>query len=124
MKIYFDGGCRPNPGEIETAVVVAGKTYYRTDHGYGDNSDAEWLALLDALSVVRDLRIAEAVLLGDSATVVDHASGKSRRVPRRFSQYHARFRELVADLDRVQIRRIPRTQNLAGIALERIHGRI
>jgi ribonuclease HI len=26
VKIYFDGGCRPNPGNIETAVVAAGIT--------------------------------------------------------------------------------------------------
>ena len=24
IKIYFDGGCRPNPGRMETAVVTGG----------------------------------------------------------------------------------------------------
>ena len=24
IKIYFDGGCRPNPGKMETAVVTGG----------------------------------------------------------------------------------------------------
>ena len=55
VKIYFDGGCRPNPGRIETAVVVGGRSIVRDDHGQGDSHDAEWLALLDALTVARDL---------------------------------------------------------------------
>lgn len=124
MKIYFDGGCRPNPGKIEIAVVAAGRIYHRADHGYGDNNDAEWLALIEALGVVRELGIADVILLGDSATVVGQAKGASRRVAPRFRPYHARFGALVAGLDRVRIRRVPRTQNLAGIALERLHGRI
>jgi len=124
VKIYFDGGCRPNPGKIETAVVAAGRTYHRADHGCGDNSDAEWLALIEALNLARDLCISDVILLGDSAAVVDHASGASRRILPRFYSYHARCRALVAGFDRVRIRRVPRTQNLAGIALERLHGRI
>lgn len=121
MKIYFDGGCRPNPGRIETAVVAAGRIYHRTDHGSGDNNDAEWLALIEALNLVRDLCISDVILLGDSATVIDHASGASRRVLPRFQTYHAQYRTMVAGFDRVRIRRVSRTQNLAGIALERLH---
>lgn len=124
MRIYFDGGCRPNPGSIETAVVAAGRIYHRADHGWGDNSDAEWLALLEALNVGRDLCVSDAILLGDSATVVDHASGAARSSLPRFHSYDARYRALVVGFDRVRIRRVPRTQNLAGIALERLHGRI
>jgi ribonuclease HI len=123
VKIYFDGGCRPNPGTIEVAVVAGGRLYHRADLGHGDSNDAEWLALIEALVVARDLGIADVTLLGDSATVVAQASGASRRLAPRFSQYHARFGVLVAGLDRVRIRRVPRTQNLAGIALARLHGR-
>ena len=124
MKIYFDGGCRPNPGNMETAVVAGGTTYHRTDHGCGDNNDAEWLALIDALNVARDLSVSDVTLLGDSATVIGHVNGESRRLSSRFHDYHAKFSELVAGLDRVRIRRVVRTQNLAGIALERLHGGI
>jgi ribonuclease HI len=124
VKVYFDGGCLPNPGRIETAVVAAGRTHHRADHGYGDNNDAEWLALIEALNVVRDLCVSDVILLGDSATVVDHVSGASRRVAPRFREYHARFQTLAAGFDRVRIRRVPRTQNLAGIALERLRSKI
>ena len=124
MKVYFDGGCRPNPGKIETAVFVAGKVWHRADHGHGDNNDAEWLALLEALAVARDQGHTDVILCGDAATVIDHATGAARRIARRFVQYQDRLRLLVAGLDRVRLRRVPRTQNLAGIALERLHGRI
>ncbi len=124
MKVFFDGGCRPNPGQIETMVVTRGMSYHRADHGLGDSNDAEWLALIEALIIARDQSTSDVVLLGNSATVVDHVNGVSRRVAPRFRAYHDRFRELMADLDRVRIRRIARTQNLAGIALERLHAGI
>lgn len=123
MKIHFDGGCRPNPGLIETAVVAAGKTYHRADHGHGDNNDAEWLALLDALRIAREIGVRDVVLIGDSALVVDQARGAARRIAPRFHDRLDQFRSLVDGFDRVRIRRVRRGLNLAGIALERVSGR-
>ena len=51
LKIFFDGGCRPNPGKIEVAVVARGVTYFFDDLGSGTISDAEWLAFRVALRV-------------------------------------------------------------------------
>ena len=124
VKIYFDGGCRPNPGRIETAVVVGGRSYVRDDHGQGDSHDAEWLALLDALLVAGDLGLRDVVLLGDSASVVGQATGQAPRIPARFDAYRARLADLAAGLDRLRIRHVGRKQNLAGIALERRHGKL
>lgn len=122
MKIYFDGGCRPNPGQIETALVAAGRTCHRADHGLGDNNDAEWLALLEALSLARDQGLSDVILLGDSATVIDQVKGSSRRIAPRFRQYHDLFHTLLTGMGRVRIRRVPRSQNLAGIVLEQLRG--
>lgn len=119
VKIYFDGGCRPNPGPVETGVVVGGRLYLRDDHGQGDSHDAEWLALLEAVALARDLGLCDVVLLGDSASVVAQASGRAPRVPARFDAYRARLADLAAGLDRLRIRHVGRKQNLAGIALER-----
>ncbi|KUR78082.1 reverse transcriptase-like protein [Novosphingobium sp. FSW06-99] len=121
MKIWFDGGCRPNPGVIETAVVTGGRVWHRGDHGQGDNNDAEWLALLDAIAVARDLGLRDVVLLGDAVMVVDQASGRARRVPERFRGYLARFRALAAGFARVRVRHVARAHNLAGIALQKGH---
>jgi ribonuclease HI len=119
MKIWFDGGCRPNPGVIETAVFAGGVVYHRADRGQGDNNDAEWLALLDALAVARDLGTRDVVLLGDSAMVIDQVRGRARRVPARFGGYLAQFQSLAAGFDRVRVRHVARSHNLAGIALSR-----
>ena len=118
MKIWFDGGCRPNPGVIETAVVTGGRLWHRIDHGHGDNNDAEWLALLDAMAVARDLGLADIVLLGDAVMVVDQARGAAPRVPPRFRDYLARFQAMATGFARVRVRHVGRAHNLAGIALQ------
>lgn len=124
MKLFFDGACRPNPGAIRTAVVAGGRAFLRDDPGKGDCNDAEWLALLDALAVARDLGLAEVILLGDSALVVNQALGRAPCRAGRFAARLARFRELAKGFRTVRVRRIARTQNLAGIALERSYGRL
>lgn len=121
MKIYFDGGCRPNPGPMRTAVVAGGRLYQRADLGPGDNNDAEWLALVDALNVARALGVADAALLGDSAMVVNQATGAAPCRAARFQRHLREFHRLAAGFRRLRVRRISRSQNLAGIALERIY---
>ena len=32
-KLWFDGGCRPNPGRMECAVVARGQTWFVPDCG-------------------------------------------------------------------------------------------
>lgn len=118
MKIYFDGGCRPNPGAMRTAVVAGGRAYHHDDLGEGDNNDAEWLALIHALGVARSLGVADVTLLGDSALVVSQANGAAPCRAGRFAARLAEFHALAAGFRRLRIRRIGRSQNLAGIALE------
>lgn len=120
-KIFFDGGCRPNPGTMEIAIVVAGKAHIARDIGFGTSMDAEWRALLQALRFARDENIADFVLLGDSAAVIGQAGGtlKCRGVGR---IYLPEFQALAAG-GRPSIRYIKRAQNLAGIALARLHDR-
>lgn len=116
LKLFFDGGCRPNPGMMETAVAARGQIWHRPAIGHGTNDHAEWQALLDALDVAAHLGAQDIVLLGDSALVVAHAAGKVR--PRAaFAPHLETFAAKAAGFSRVRIRRIARTQNLAGIAL-------
>ncbi|WP_374527370.1 reverse transcriptase-like protein [Novosphingobium sp.] len=124
MKLWFDGSARPNPGAVVTAVVVHGQTHIRNDWEAGDNNDAEWRALLHALSIARQLGLREATLLGDSALVISQASGTAPCRDERFRHYLAAYNEAAAHLGKIRIRRIARAQNLAGIALERLHGRL
>lgn len=117
IKIYFDGGCRPNPGRMETAVVARGLSYHRPECGNGTNNDAEWLALLHAAEIADSIGHRDIILLGDSAMVVDQANGRAKCGNRTFAAYLEKFQTLAANFDRVRIRKIPRNQNLAGIAL-------
>ncbi len=117
IKIYFDGGCRPNPGQMETAVVARGITYHQPDCGIGDNNDAEWLALIHAMQIARSIGPRDVVILGDSAFVVARANGHAKCRSAPSQSYLETFRVLVADFKLIKIRKIARTQNLAGIAL-------
>ncbi len=121
-KIYFDGGCRPNPGAMEIAVVTGGAALIESDIGLGSSLDAEWLALIAALRLARERGLADFVLLGDAAGVVAQARGE---VPARgaAAQHLAVFRELVGDGPPPPVRHIGRAQNLAGIALAKQHPR-
>ena len=100
---------------------MRGAAHFRSDLGEGSSVDAEWRALLHALEVALAAGETDVVLLGDSASVIDQAKGVARR--RLAADAEARFTGLVGRFDRLQFRRIKRTQNLAGIALEQGHRR-
>lgn len=118
IKIYFDGGCRPNPGKMETAVVTGGAATVVYDAGVGSSMDAEWLALIAALRLAKKLELTHFVLLGDAAAVVAQANGD---VPARggAADHLSTFRAMVGNGPMPNVRHIKRTQNLAGIALAR-----
>jgi ribonuclease HI len=121
-KVYFDGGCRPNPGQMELAVVICGQVHVRCDAGYGNSHDAEWLALIEAARLVRSLDVQEFVLLGDALSVIGPATG-TVKCSRQAAAHLSVLDELLPQRGRANLRYIKRTQNLAGIALERLHGR-
>lgn len=122
IKIFFDGGCRPNPGMMEIAVVAAGRTYIRRDVGYGTSADAEWLALIEALRIARTLDMADFVLLGDAIAVIGPASGAIKCRGGAARHLHT-LNELSVGFAPPRIRYIRRSQNLAGIALAKLHAR-
>lgn len=121
LKIYFDGGCRPNPGRMETAVVARGITYHQQDCGFGTSNDAEWLALIDAAKVALSIGANNVVLLGDSAVVVGQANGTAKCRSASLRAHLDAFNKLNAQFEHIRIRHISRHQNLAGIALAKTH---
>jgi ribonuclease HI len=117
LKIYFDGGCRPNPGQMETAVVAQGQIYLQTDCGIGTSNDAEWLALIQAVKVAKSIGASDVVLLGDSIMVIKQATLSAQCRNPGFKAHLQKFQSLAADFECIRTRKIARTQNLAGIAL-------
>lgn len=122
VKIFFDGGCRPNPGRMEAAVVVRGVVHLFDDLGVGTNSDAEWLALIRALELAQSLGLSGIELIGDAVQVIGEANAALGN--HAGLQGHAVvFRALVDKAPPARIRWIRRAQNLAGIALAARHPR-
>lgn len=121
-KVYFDGGCRPNPGTMEIAVVSGGREHIRCDLGAGSAMEAEWLALIEALTLAQGSGLTDFVLLGDAAAVIQQAEGRVR-CPPAVRSHCERFRALAEEARSVRIRYVKRAQNLAGIALARLHPR-
>lgn len=122
VKIFFDGGARPNPGRIEAAVVVRGAVHVFDDLGAGSNWDAEWRALICAVELVQSLALRDAVLLGDAAEVIAQAKLALRK-PVAARGHAAIFVNIAAPFPGLRLRWIKRAQNLAGIALAARHPR-
>jgi ribonuclease HI len=107
---------------MEIAVVALGLTTVLSDVGYGTSSDAEWLALVHALTVTKSLGLPEFILLGNAADVIAKANGIVN-CRGKDAQHVERFRELAMSAYAPRVRYIKRSQNLAGIALAKLHPR-
>jgi len=118
-KLWFDGGCRPNPGRMECAVVALGQTWFVPDCGQGDSNRAEWLALLAAMQLAQRLGEQDVILCGDSAFVIDQIKGRTAPHPA-FTDCLAAYRNALVPFSRLRLRHVGRAQNLAGIALEHL----
>lgn len=120
--MFFDGGCRPNPGRIEAAVVIRGVAHLFDDLGYGSSSDAEWLALIRALELSRSAGLGAIELIGDARDVIQK-SNMALKSGKAAPGHAATVLALAAGMPPLRIRWIRRAQNLAGIALAARHPR-
>lgn len=121
-RLFFDGGCRPNPGPMEAAVVLRGQVHRFADLGQGSSTQAEWLALIAALGVAEAEGLEHVELLGDALPVIREANAALASGLAPHAQA-ATFLAAAARLRPARIRWIKRTQNLAGIALAARHPR-
>lgn len=119
LKIFFDGGCRPNPGRIELAAVIRGVAHIVHDAGHGSSFDAEWLALEHAIGIAVAMGETDLVLIGDSASVVAQASGRTR-CGAAAAAHRERIIAMLPPGTRLRVRLVKRSHNLAGIALARL----
>jgi len=123
LRIFFDGGCRPNPGMMEIAAVAHGVTYRRGEIGIGGNEEAEWLALLHAVGIAATLGADDVELVGDSRSVINQANGIAKCRDPHMQGHLAAFQVAIAKIPHVRLRAVPRAKNLAGIALAKYHHR-
>lgn len=107
---------------MEVAAVVRGEAHVRRDIGHGSSFDAEWLALAHAVGIAVAQGASDFVLLGDSASVVAQANGTAK-CRGAAAEHRARIIAMLPAGASLRVRHIKRTQNLAGIALARLHDR-
>jgi ribonuclease HI len=125
MKIYFDGGCQPNPGSMEACVFVPDQpgiakkvVHYRLDHG--TNNKAEWLALLMAATLADECGYPDVEFLGDSNLVVNQANGTWRCKDASLQSVLELYRTLANNKPGWRCTHVRRHLNLAGIHIEEI----
>lgn len=121
IQIYFDGGCKPNPGNMEICIVIVGdgapqpKTVF--DLGHGTNNIAEWSALLWAASTAKERGYKDVEFLGDNITVINQADNKWKIKERSFLPFKEEFMRLNHEIGG-RLTHTPRATNRAGTYLE------
>jgi ribonuclease HI len=100
-------------------VVNRGQAHFRDDLGSGDNNQAEWLALLFAVELAAAQQASDVLFVGDSYLIVQQASGAWPCRSVQLQPFLATFRQAATVFPRVRLRHVPRSKNLAGIALAR-----
>lgn len=82
MRIFTDGACQPNPGQMGIGVVVewqgTNPEIISKGIGHGTNNIAEYTALLEALQFIKDNSIRVAEINSDSNLMVNQVNGSWR----------------------------------------------
>ena len=77
--ISFDGGARPNPGQMAIGCVVHTDRKTWTDYqqlGHGTNNEAEYWALIHGIKLARKMGGTSLEAAGDSELVVRQVQGE------------------------------------------------
>lgn len=115
---WFDGSAHPNPGRCGIGALLLGPDGERIEiaqaAGYGNSSEAEYLALIALLQAAVTAHAHGLTIYGDSRVVIDDmhvAAAQSLR------HLHTAAHALMAQLTDVRLRWIPRHKNGAADAL-------
>ena len=120
-RAWFDGSAHPNPGRCGIGGLLTGPGAERIEvcrsAGYGNSSEAEYQALIAVLQTAVRAGAGSLTVYGDSQVVInDVGAAEASRAP----SLHA-LREsavaLIAQLDQVALRWIPRHKNPEADAL-------
>lgn len=120
-RAWFDGSARPNPGRCGIGAVLEGPGGVRIaishDAGYGNSSEAEYLALIAVLDAAVAHGAHDVLVVGDSQVVIDDVNGPASASAPSLRDYRSRACALLAHLPQAQLRWIPRHKNAQADAL-------
>ena len=123
IKIYFDGGCKPNPGKMEICVIIDNngvlEPHVNLEIGDGTNNLAEWAALVWAASIAAERGYTSVTFYGDSNNIVNQANNIWKIKEKNFLPFKTQFVNLNNSVQGT-VMYVPRESNKAGVYLE--HG--
>lgn len=118
MKIYFDGGAQPNPGQCHVSAVIGPDCFF-SKIGYGTNNYAEWVALVWAMQLALDNDFHEVIMIGDSKLIINQANGLWKINETSFLPFKAEYDRLKIQFKSFSLERVRRYDNYAGMHIER-----
>jgi ribonuclease HI len=120
-RAWFDGSAHPNPGRCGIGALLLGPGGARIEisqgAGYGNSSEAEYQALIAVLDAAVHSGAHGLTVYGDSRVVIDDMNGPQGAAAPSLATYRDLASALLAQLDDVTLRWIPRHKNPEADAL-------
>lgn len=110
---WFDGSAHPNPGRIGIGALLCGPGGERVEisrlAGYGNSSEAEYLALTALLEAAGAAGARDLLVYGDSQVVINDVNSKQQAAG--LQAHRARVAACMAALGTVRLSWVPRHRN-------------
>lgn len=120
-RAWFDGSAHPNPGRCGIGGLLLGPGGARVEisraAGHGNSSEAEYLALIAVLEAAVENSAHGLAVCGDSQVVVNDMAAHPSEAAGALAEYRAAAHALLAQLNGVTLRWIPRRKNSSADAL-------
>ena len=118
---WFDGSAHPNPGRCGIGAMLLGpggeKIEVTRAAGYGNSSEAEYLALIVLLEAALGAGARGLTIYGDSQVVINDVVGSDAAAAPALAALRAQATALICKLGEPALRWIPRHKNAAADAL-------
>jgi ribonuclease HI len=119
-RAWFDGSARPNPGRCGIGARLEGPggvVEISRPAGHGNSSEAEYSALIALLDAAVARGISSLTVYGDSQVVIGDVTGPDIDAAPALHDYRATARALMARIDGLHLRWVPRHKNALADAL-------
>jgi ribonuclease HI len=119
-RAWFDGSARPNPGRCGIGARLegpGGAVEISQPAGYGNSSEAEYRALIALLEAAVAHGVSGLTIYGDSQVVIGDATCPDAHAAPALHAYRSAARALMARIDGLALRWVPRHKNQQADAL-------